>query len=394
MPGRFLNETQLANADEATSIGVVFVFQAKLIRLWTWQDPTQTAFALILYSLVCLNPHLLALVPFAGLLFAILIPAFLARHPPPPSSASSLATTLSPTGIAGPALAPPRVIRPADAPSRDFFRNMRDLQNAMADFADAHDLLLAALTPWTNFAHEARSTALAVLLCGAALAAYVLAALLPWRVLGLAGGWALVALGHAGVQRWAQRTYRVYWKPWARDWVARFDAWAAADVALDAPPEICTVEVFELQRRKSGADAGSAWEAWVFGPAAWEPRAPARVAGERPPGTRFLEDVRAPPGWRWAGPRWELDRAGREWVEARMLSGVEAEAEAGGAWAFDVEEVGKGEKAGKGKGKRWGEWRRRRWVRDVRRAIVRSGGHAGSARVGNGDTGAKTSAEK
>ncbi len=76
-----------------------------------------------------------------------------------------------------------------------------------------------------------------------------------------------------------------------------------------------------------------------------------------------------------------LDLASREWVEQRMVQGVEVEVE-GERWVADLagDEDGDDEKAqGKGKMRDWeegigsermGEWRRRRWVRTVRRKIV------------------------
>jgi len=112
------------------------------------------------------------------------------------------------------------------------------------------------------------------------------------------------------------------------------------------------------------------------------------MAGKRAVGTRFFEDVRAPKGWEWSEKKWALDLWSREWVEERIITGVEVETE-GERWVYDIRYEGDNDVVGvmdspktssKGKaGVSWeegedgnsmgrrGEWRRRRWVRMVKR---------------------------
>ena len=109
------------------------------------------------------------------------------------------------------------------------------------------------------------------------------------------------------------------------------------------------------------------WESWIFSPSAWEPTAPLRIAGERVKGTRFFEDVTAPAGWEFSDKKWGLDLGSKEWVEERMVGGLEVEVE-GERWVYDVLN-------GEGGGtRRRGEWRRRRWVRLVKRKVLRDVG--------------------
>ncbi|KAL8995160.1 MAG: hypothetical protein Q9169_005069, partial [Polycauliona sp. 2 TL-2023] len=63
-----------------------------------------------------------------------MVPAYLVRHPAPPPT-----IVHSSYSINGPPLAPARTIKPAAEMSKDFFRNMRDLQNSMDDFSTVHD---------------------------------------------------------------------------------------------------------------------------------------------------------------------------------------------------------------------------------------------------------------
>ena len=164
----------------------------------------------------------------------------------------------------------------------------------------------------------------------------------------------------------------------AKSWL---DTWIAHDIILDAPPETREVEVFELQRRKGGRMGE--WEGWIFSPSPYDPLSPQRISGDRPKGTRFFEDVAPPRGWDWEDKKWILDLGSKEWVEKRMVQGVEIEVE-GERWVGDLasDEIDDGKGAVKiragpgweeGSGSaRMGEWRRRRWVRLVRRVVVNS----------------------
>jgi hypothetical protein len=375
MPGTIAMKS-FCLANSRTRIGVVFVFQAHLIRIYTWQQPTHTLSFLAIYSFLCLHPHLLIVLPLALLLFFVFIPAYLARHPPPPDPS----LTAPNYALSGPPIAPPRVIKPATEMSRDFFRNMRDLQNCMDDFSRAHDLVLDTLTPWTNFSNEPLSSAIFIFLSALVCTLYLAAPLLPLRHIFLISGWAIVGLGHPALQIRAERTYYKHVRPAslkALDW---FDDWISSDIVLDDTPEKLEVEVFELQRRRGrrlnfGTDTDSEvydsswnepeeWEPWLFSPSPWEPLAPSRIAGERPKGTRFFEDVKPPKGWEWANKKWILDLESAEWVQNRMLSGCEVEID-GERWVYDMESSNDQSNAKRG------EWRRRRWIRKVRREKIK-----------------------
>ncbi|KAL1855695.1 hypothetical protein VTK73DRAFT_8526 [Phialemonium thermophilum] len=397
-------------------IGVVFKFQARVLRLLSWRRPTETLSLMAVYTFVCLDPYLLFALPFVAALVGVLIPSFVARHPAAPSprlggsSSGAAAVDTSPYSPRGPPLAPAPDVRPAKELSRDFFRNMRDLQNCMEDFSVLHDRVVALVVPRTNFSDEALSSALFSFLCAAAAAMTLAAHLLPWRPLFLVAGWVAVVSGHPAAPRLLRRALPPAYYPSSSSSSSSPDknksgtsssfspsswlsAWAARDVILDSDPETREVEIFELQRR-SPLDTGE-WEPWLFSPSPYDPLSAPRLAGQRPTGARFFEDVRPPEGWEWSGKKWALDLWSREWVEERIITGVEVETE-GERWVYDIHnehEAGNhggvvegpyrapaGPPAGlsweeweEGMGRR-GEWRRRRWVRLVRRKKVASGG--------------------
>ena len=125
----------------------------------------------------------------------------------------------------------------------------------------------------------------------------------------------------------------------------------------------------------------------MFSPTPYDPLSPQRISGDRPKGTRFFEDVAAPKGWEWEDKKWILDLASREWVEERMVQGVEVEVE-GERWVSDLAadsvdegetkpirklKIGPGWEEGHGDAE-MGEWRRRRWIRLVRRQVINETG--------------------
>ncbi|KAL5606128.1 hypothetical protein BROUX41_006104 [Berkeleyomyces rouxiae] len=392
-------------------IGVVFAFQEQVVRIFTWQHYSHTLSVLAVYSFVCLDPYLLPILPLAALLLSVFIPGFLARHPAPPQGPESLAYAGG-----GPALAPAAPAKPTKEPSRDFLQNMRDLQNCMDDFCVGHDQVVATIVPTTNFSDEAHSSAIFVFMFAASVLMSISAHLLPWRLLFLVGGWAVLGMNHPRIAALLEAMRRTHVEPQealAKRWL---DAWIRHDIMLDSAPETREVEIFELQRMTPSArsNGGGDWEPWLFSPAPFDPTSPARLAGERPRGTRFFEDVLPPAGWEWSEKKWAMDLWSREWVEERIITGVEVETE-GERWVYDMRNeteaeadggVGQtaslpgdedrstessvssvaletlspaakdGQAQSRGSRQLWeesdtvggrGEWRRRRWVRVVKR---------------------------
>ncbi|RMJ23511.1 integral peroxisomal membrane peroxin [Aspergillus sp. HF37] len=345
-------------------IGIVFSFQNKLERLLGWEKSSHTISLLFVYSFVCLDPHLLVIIPIAAGLLFIMVPAFLARHPPPPSlSTSSTAPYYS---YDGPALAPATTIEPASETSIDFFRNMRDLQNTMGDFSDMHDSTITMFSPITDFADENLSSTTFLLLTLVAIALFPTAHLLPWRYILLVGGNVAILSNNPTIQSFfrilardlaEEGRHRAVVAPPGMDGAgdplglsmpstpsaAMSLLGSLADISLDTYPEEREVEIFELQYRSPESHAESDWDHFLFSSMPYDPLSPSRIAGDRPRGCRFFEDVRPPPGWAWKSKRWELDMDCREWVVERMITGVGLESsgslEEGGEAS---EEVGAG----------------------------------------------------
>lgn len=392
-------------------IGVVFKFQARVVRLLSWRRPTHTLSLLAVYTFLCLDPYLLSVLPILLVLVCVFVPAFIARHPAAPvTSPSDDFLRDMDYRPRGPPLAPAVTVKPVKELSRDFFKNLGHLQNSMEDFSVLHDAVVSFAEPKTNFSDEALSSAIFVLLCALAGLMSLASHLLPWRYLALAAGWAAICSNHPLASRLLSSPPPSsssssnpasgllpptpplsFLSTQSARLSALWSHWVTSDILLDRDPETREVEIFELQRlslRGTGE-----WEAWVFSPSPYDPLSPPRIAGKRPQGARFFEDVRPPPGWEWSGKKWALDLWSREWVEERIITGVEVETE-GERWVYDIFDEhegrtgvletptggGGGGRTGAAAGVSWeegeegmgrrGEWRRRRWVRLVKRKMV------------------------
>ncbi|KAL4884207.1 Peroxin/Dysferlin domain-containing protein [Aspergillus karnatakaensis] len=400
-------------------IGIVFNFQNEVERLFAWKQPSHTFSFLFVYSFVCLDPHLLVVLPIATILLFVMVPTFLARHPPPPSTSTSSITPYY--SYQGPALAPPKTIKPASETSKDFFRNMRDLQNCMADFSDVHDSAVSALAPMTNFSNERLSSAVFLACTILTAILFLTAHLIPWRFILLFGGNAALLSKHPNIEEFIDNIANDLGTdppeppslPEASPSMPFLQY--LGDISLSSSPEEREVEIFEIQYRSLAPYADQDWETFLFSPVPYDPLSPSRIAGDRPKGCRFFEDVQSPTGWAWKSKKWELDLDCREWVVERMITGVGFEvpglASEGGAssdeiggWVWDLPSVadsrsdedvasalgygvfgqGSADKMKvrkKGKERAYqdyeekgttgsnvmGEWRRRRWVRIVHR---------------------------
>jgi Integral peroxisomal membrane peroxin len=330
-------------------IGIVFVFQNRMIRLFAWEKATHTLSFLAVFTLLCLDPYLLVVLPLAVCLLFIMVPAFISRHPPPPPTGST-SSTVSYYEYTGPALAPASTIRPASETSKDFFRNMRDLQNSMADFSTGHDLMVSLIAPPTNFSDEFLSSTIFLYLTIITTSLFIAAKLIPWRLIFLVGGWFAICSGHptaqfylAKMQRSASMqiktidnadisisapAYTTVFKVVPLPTYSTLKSWfkECSAMTLDTSPETREVEIFELQHKPLHSSTVE-WQPHMFTPTPYDPLSPSRISGSRPRGTRFFEDVQPPSGWAWDSKKWTMDILPGEWVSERLVVGVEYDAD-------------------------------------------------------------------
>lgn len=345
-------------------IGVLFYLQKHLLDILSWKVPARTLSLMFILSFACLHPTFAFALPPAAFLLLVMVPSFLARYPPPPTTSTS--STIAYYSYDGPALAPPPVIKPAPETSRDFLNNMRDIQVSMAQFSNAYDMLMKTVLPAVNFSNSTVSSLIFLVVFFFTVSMILVSHRIPWSMVWLVAVNAFFIAIHPSVQPrlseliknpqqfLAKRSYpgktaaaaAAGYMPINLATVSTYVG-SAATLSVDSNVEEREVEIFELQHKiTSPYSLTPEWETFLFTQTPYEPLSPLRIAGDRPKGTRFFEDIRPPPGWCWKTPKWELDLDCREWVLERMVTGVQFEVscaseysstpEAVSGWVWDI----------------------------------------------------------
>src|SRR5690606_13949348 len=91
-------------------------------------------------------------------------------------------------------IAPPVEVKAVGELSKEFFRNLRDLQNTMDDFSNVHDSIIRTIGPPTNFSNERLSSGVFLGILAGAVLLFLLRTLVPWRFLALYHGYLVFAL--------------------------------------------------------------------------------------------------------------------------------------------------------------------------------------------------------
>lgn len=207
-------------------------------------------------------------------------------------------------------------------------RDLQDLLTTLVSVIEATETFAATIG---SFADEEKASALYLILFVSIFTIGYSASLVPTRIAVLAAGLAPILILHPRVAMHAKRIRERYLdieEPIILDLVEYVQK---KDIIVDDPPECRTVEIFELQ--KQGLTPRM-WEPWAFTSEIYDKSSLVRKAKERPSGTRFLEDVEAPPGWTFSDDfPWEEDCNPKEWVLFRGLRHVEIDLNS--YWVYD-----------------------------------------------------------
>lgn len=326
---------------------MVFLVQNKVEDVLTWRNPIETISAMTIFSLVTLNPGLLISLPLFIVVFALLVPGYEARHPPPPSTLSSAPTEV--TSAISPPLQP---AKPAPELSRDFFMNMRDIQNSMDDFNNLYDLVRTWVVHVTTFRDEPLSSTVLAFATIAALTIVVSIQLLPMRWIILLIGNATILACNPVLFKYLMQTYL---SPEEIERIkSKIDEFVKEDYIPPPPPQYVTfpVEIFESKRLLPPVPPAHLpdWSAPKYS------RFPPRSTDT----TDKLPVVSPPAGYVFAPDDWKVDET-KKWVADRSSE------DDTGFWIADGEEFDR-------EGDRWvsfdaGGWKVRRLTRGVVRAV-------------------------
>lgn len=367
----------------STRIGIVFAFQKKAERILRWDTPIHTISFLAVFTFVCLNPYLITILP-PMIFLSLFTTAYTKRYPSTFTMAHNsqdLITDYHNT-LKGNE-------KPMTERSKDFFRNMRDIQNIMESYSWLHDQITDNVLSLTDCTDELISLNVFISLFFGSFFVFFVSHIIPWQWIVLSVGWIITCANQPVI--YYQLRYlseRVVLSKTSQI-KEKINGWMAKNAFL-GPSDVREVEIFELQHLSSAGE----WESWLLSPTPFTPSMQGCIRSERPEGTRFFEDVQPPSGWEWIESKWTIDLWAREWVEERIITGIEIEDE-GERWVYDLryeeeddencgnslgintkhisaeiqkltpnwEQSSESERSGRKRG----DWRRRRWVRNVKR---------------------------
>ncbi|KAI1005227.1 hypothetical protein K3495_g2996 [Podosphaera aphanis] len=359
-------------------ISVVFVIQKWLVGLLSWKTPTHTLSFLAAYTFICLDPYLITALP-SLLLLAFLIPSHIARYPDTEISGHKFVISDSESST-------PSIKSPKEKP-KDFFHNMRDLQNSMDDFSRAHDQVKSFAVPLIEFSDEPVSSSLFLFSFVTTLFMCVVSRIFPWRLIFTLVGWIVTCSGHPTVYRQMRNLREKHIKAREAEAKVFLRNWTSKDYIHELV-ETHEVEIFEIQRLIKNDE----WEPWLYSPVPFHSSSDIQIHPKGRIGTCLIEEVQPPPGWKWNDSKWTLDLWSQDWVEDRVASNIEVENE-GQGWVYDtcdnneersISVVGllntEITKESRNlltdsenshdkiiRRKKKGDWRRRRWIRMVKR---------------------------
>jgi Integral peroxisomal membrane peroxin len=329
-------------------VGVIFVVQNKIADVLTWRNPIETISAMTIFSLVTLDPRLLLSLPFFILVFALLIPGYETRHPPPPNAISSAPAAVvqaySPASQPG---------KPAAELSRGFFMNMRDIQNSMDDFSDLYDAIRKWVLDVTTFKDEPLSSTVLAFSFLASVALLLLIQFLPIRYFILIAGNALILFCHPAIKRWVVTNYIT---PQRIERLKKeIDEFVKDDyIAPPKPTDILTeVEIFESRRLQPPRPPNHFPD--------WSPSRYSTFPPQQANTTDKLSAVDPPPGYIFAPEFWMIDFDTEKWPRER------AQMDESGYWIAEQDEFDQEEEG-------WvvyeaGGWKVRRMTRGVIRSV-------------------------
>jgi Integral peroxisomal membrane peroxin len=283
------------------------------------------------------------------MMFALLIPSYQARHPPPPSAISNVPAEV--TQAISPA---PQPAKPAPELSRDFLMNMRDIQNTMDDFSNAYDLVRAWVVHVTTFRNEPLSSTVLAFTFMASIVMVMFIQFIPLR-------WIVLVLGNAAILACNPVLYKYimtkYITPEEIERIKRRVDQFVKDDYIPPPPSkfvTFTVEIFESRRLLPPVPPKHFPD--------WSTSKFSHFPPQSTSSTEKLSAISPPSGYVFGEDEWKVDDNTQKWATER---GVNNET---GFWVPEGDEFDR-------EGDGWvvyeaGGWKVRRLTRGVVRAVI------------------------
>lgn len=331
--------------------GLLLQLQSNIVHVLSWHQPTATISVLLVYAIICLNPHLLVGLPLLLIIVTIMAPGYNKRHPLPleltptqffrhklghsPYDAESdfreeqeLVLSAQQQELE---LQKQKAREDEEYEQRVLRERLRDLQNLLSGMVLAIEGMESFVARVGSFADEERATAVYLVVFVSIFTTTYFASFVPISAALLAAGWTPVLLLHPTISKKAKYIKDKYIDMEESVVLDLVNHLQEHEIIIDEPPETREVEIFELQRQGL---TSSQWTPWVFTTQVYDLASVIRRAKERPSGTRFLGDVEAPPGWIFSDEYpWKEDTYPKDWVMHRGLRHVEIDLDT--YWVYD-----------------------------------------------------------
>lgn len=321
--------------DLTAKMGGVFEVQDSVVRLLTWRNPSGTVTMLILLTMVFFNPMYLLIMPLLYVMYAMMIPGYMRRHP--------LRRTFYPIRkVHGKSLLKdlvtggPRKKRTSDIAVQEtgynadrtisgevrenanngveFVANLRDFQNATSS-------LLSFLASFEKFKYgtagfkdERYSTLVFLAYFISFLTLVLISPFINWSLVVSLAMWSIMITTHPKISPKIKTFIGTGAMGHGKKSIGTSRKY---NVILDEPPEVRFVEIFELYEQ---GITPRHWTFFKLSNQVFDPLDTFRKLQKPPPGVSALKDVLPPKTWSFDdNTDWEVDYDVEKWASERGL---------------------------------------------------------------------------
>lgn len=319
-----------------TKLGSIFELQDSIIRLLAWRNPSGTITMLVFITMICFNPVYLAIIPVLYVLYGLMIPGYIHRHPPRRSAFLSR-RTFGKSLIVSIASGGKRTNTPFNddvqeyeynyemdphdiqrahqiKQSMEFVVNLRDLQNSMSTMVSLSNSLEKFIYGTAGFKDEHRSTALFLVGLVTLTISWLVSPLINWSAVSASAIWSAMLAVHPKIRPKLAHLIKKEQLERGKEALKRTERY---DIILDEQPEAKYIEVFEIYKQ------GVVPEDWSFlkySSSVFDPDDNYRRAQVPPPGVDTLDQVHPPLTWSFdSNTSWEVDHDTVSWASERGL---------------------------------------------------------------------------
>lgn len=323
-------------------IGGIFQAQYFILKVFHWKDPSLTLTCLIIYTILISHPNLFIILPFIFLLYGVMIPGYLYRHP-----ISNLSKNLIHIKERGDTLIEkfarikddknleemleddqeqnfemiPEIDDPIDKSTSllknqmEFLVNMRDLQNLMTNLLKLNDNFENFWYGTAGFKDERLSTSMFFNVFSLTIVLLILNPYINYKLIFISLGWLLLILIHPKILPTIKKFNELVIKPQNEKLNKIVKESERHDIIMDESPEIKQVEIFEIFIKNNK----NQWDFYLYSTNIFDFNDEFRKSQNPPPGVSKLEEIGCPKTWRFQDSQWHIDFDCKTWVVNRSI---------------------------------------------------------------------------